>query len=395
MISAVHPGRVDGMNTTTHLPPQRVRARALIWAGTALAVIGLSASLVWLAAPQLSPFATGPNLAPIHHLFGTAASGQTAAALLQAAVSTATSVIGLFALFGRKEQNTLIGTVAVVSGVLTAVGLVGLNGLAISGYTLAHALPFGIIALLIFVVRTPAARVMVAIAGAAAVVFLIAGPTPLSVLYRQFGDYLVADLARSVSPLLLLGFSGVWVLTGAMLLQRTPGAPGRFVLTHRVAITIAAACCALPYVIARLSWLTPWPLAGDPGDYADDMVTMATGLILGAGMLTGGVLTLGLILPWGSRFPIWFGPVGGRPVPVALAVVPASVVAILFTTAGIDSLLLAGSDGSGFAVLVTALVFPFWLWGPLLALATWGYALHRSTETQQTTATSRPYSTQH
>ncbi|WIY82221.1 hypothetical protein [Propionimicrobium sp. PCR01-08-3] len=384
------------MTTTTHFPPQERSLRALNWIGTALAVIVLSASLVWLAAPQLSPYAAGPNPAPIHHLFGAATMGQPAAALLQAAVSAAASVVGLIALFGRREHNTLIGTVAVVSGVLAAVGLVGLNGLAISGYTLSHALPFGIIALLVFVVRAPVARIIVAIAGAAAAVFLVVGPTPLSVLYRQFGDYLVTDPARSASPLLLLLFSGVWVLTGAMLLQRTPGMPGRFVLKHRVAITIAAACCALPYVIARLSWLTPWPLAGDPGDYADDTLTMATGLILGSGMLTGGILTLGLILPWGSRFPTWFGRVGGRPVPTPLAVVPSSIVAILFTTAGLDSLLLAGTDGIGFPVLVTAVVFPFWLWGPLLALATWGYALHRSTEAQcMPTAASRPYSTQH
>lgn len=54
----------------------------------------------------------------------------------------------------------------------------------------------------------------------------------------------------------------------------------------------------------------------------------------------------------------------------------------LFTAAGLDSFLLAGESSTGLAIamLTTALVFPFWLWGPLLALATWGYALHRRTE---------------
>ena len=36
-------------------------------------------------------------------------------------------------------------------------------------------------------------------------------------------------------------------------------------------------------------------------------------------------------------------------------------------------------EGSGGSInrLTMWLVLPFWLWGPLLALATWGYAVHR------------------
>lgn len=386
------------MNTSNnHSTPELSRSvQAMAWTGTALAVIMLSASLVWLAAPELSPYAAGPNPAPIHHLFGTAVVGRTAAALLQAVASAAASVIGLVTLFGRKQEHSILGPAAVATGALAAIGLVGLNGLAISGYTLAHGLPFGILVLVVYVTKPPVARSIVVISCICAAAFLIFGPTPLSSLYLQLGEYVAADPVRFISPLLLLLFSGVWVLIGAMLLQRAPGALGRFVLEHRIAITIAAACCALPYVVARLSWLTPWPLVGDPGDHADDTLTMATGLILGSGMLAGGILTLGLVLPWGSRFPRWFGRAGGNRVPIALPVLPASFVAILFTTAGLDSLLLAVSGGVGFSVLVTAVVFPFWLWGPLLALATWGYALHRSDETQNMTgAANRPYSTQH
>src|SRR5690606_34329438 len=110
------------------------------------------------------------------------------------------------------------------------------------------------------------------------------------------------------------------------------GAFARWVLRHRRAITIAAACCALPYTLARLTWLTPWPLLA-PGelDITTTPMVLLTGLSLGAAMLAGGVLTLGLILPWGRRFPRWMAGIGGRPVPIALAVVPASVVSALFT----------------------------------------------------------------
>lgn len=153
-------------------------------------------------------------------------------------------------------------------------------------------------------------------------------------------------------------------------------------LRHRVAITVVAACCALPYSIARASWLTPWPLLAPSGvDLAEIPGVLFTGLSLGAAMLSGGLLTLGLIRPWGRRFPSWMGGIGGRPVPIALAVVPASVVAALFTVGGIDMMLsvIEGtlSDGSVGQIIEFVFAFPFWLWGPLLALATWGYAMAR------------------
>ncbi|QEW03591.1 hypothetical protein [Microbacterium lushaniae] len=103
------------------------------------------------------------------------------------------------------------------------------------------------------------------------------------------------------------------------------------------------------------------------------------GLALGAALALGGILTLGLILPWGERFPAWMGPLGGTPVPAWLAVTPALVVSALFTFGGVglavDSL--RGLPPLGEASWTIALVLPFWLWGPLLALSTWGYALHR------------------
>ena len=97
--------------------------------------------------------------------------------------------------------------------------------------------------------------------------------------------------------------------------------------------------------------------------------------MLGAAMLTGAILTLGLVLPWGERAPRWVPAVGGRPVPVALAAVPAAVVATLFTAGGLQLLALTAT---GDLSIETALILPFWAWGPLLGLATWGYVRHRA-----------------
>lgn len=370
------------MNATalprTSTPESRVRA--LLWLGTALGVLMLSASLVWLVAPELSPYAARPNPAPIHHLFNSTALGQIAAAALQACVGAMASAVGLSALFGRHGMTPLLSGVAIAIGMACAVGLTGLRGLAIAGYTLAYLLPLILLALAVFAMRTPAMRVFATLAGLSVMGVLLLGPTPLRSLYFDFAVDLLT--VRSVTPLVLMLFAGIWFLVGASFLYRTPGAAGVFVLRHRVAITVIAACCALPYVIARLSWLTPWPLFGNPHESDDPSLTFANGLILGSAMLAGGVLTLGLILPWGSRVPRWFGRVGGRAIPTGVAVVPALTVAVLFTAAGLDSLLLAGESPTGIAIplLTTALVFPFWLWGPLLALATWGYALHRRAE---------------
>jgi hypothetical protein len=53
------------------------------------------------------------------------------------------------------------------------------------------------------------------------------------------------------------------------------------------------------------------------------------------------------------------------------------VVSVLFTAAGIQFAL----EGAGLVedTLYLLLMFPFWLWGPLLGLATWAYAMNRAT----------------
>ena len=135
----------------------------------------------------------------------------------------------------------------------------------------------------------------------------------------------------------------------------------------------------LPYFLLRFLWLTPFQaeslldLPGSP-DTLDPAVRL-WGVSLGAACLVGFVLTLGLIRPWGEVFPGWVPGASGRSVPVALAAVPGLVVAGAMLVEAPALLLSTIEDPP--RSLVTVLVFPFPLWGPLLALATWGYVGHR------------------
>ncbi len=283
-------------------------------------------------------------------------------------------------------------TVAIVMIFLTPGGLI-----PVAGYTFAAVVIIGVVMLAVLLVRRHPWWGLALIA-------VLAGIVTWAVV-RMHGAELAGRFAASlvgVLPGALL--AAIHLLAAAALIAQTTsrgdgrrGAFARWVLRHRRAITIAAACCALPYTLARLTWLTPWPLLA-PGelDITTTPMVLLTGLSLGAAMLAGGVLTLGLILPWGRRFPRWMAGIGGRPVPIALAVVPASVVSALFTAGGVDLVLSVYDgvigDGSPAQILELVFVFPFWLWGPLLAMATWGYAMARRSSAGPMTAAERPLS---
>ena len=99
----------------------------------------------------------------------------------------------------------------------------------------------------------------------------------------------------------------------------------------------------------------------------------------------GALLTLGLVQRWGEVFPGWLPVVGDKQVPPALAIVPATLVAILVTTPGLMfvRLTLLGEIGELFtfvgdedwAALAPELLWP--LWGVALALATQAYYYRR------------------
>ena len=142
-----------------------------------------------------------------------------------------------------------------------------------------------------------------------------------------------------------------------------------------------AAAIPAAYAVVRLAWAAGIPL-GISRDFLDDM--HATGLVwagagLGAFALAGSVLTLGLVQRWGEVFPRWMPGVAGRRVPVRLATVPASLVAISVTSASVgflttDGFLTMFTGGASLATL-PMLLWP--LWGVALGAATLAYRLRR------------------
>lgn len=276
-------------------------------------------------------------------------------------------------------SRAVLRAAAILSGALLAATTPG-GVIPLAGYTFAITVLAGVVVFVVLtVLRRPALGIVLAAVVGGLAAYAVITHDAGSLLPRLLSVYgaVLTEASLALSHVIAAAGVLVWAITGA---RPQRGAFAGFVLRHRVAITAIAASCSLPYVVARASWLTPWPAFGGGPDVFDaDPSVRVLGLVLGLGMLAGGVLTLGLVLPWGERFPRYLAGLGGRPVPAELAVIPASVVSVLFTAAGVEFAI----EGAGPAkdTLTLMLIFPFWLWGPLLALATWGYAMRRSTGT--------------
>jgi hypothetical protein len=145
---------------------------------------------------------------------------------------------------------------------------------------------------------------------------------------------------------------------------------------------IAAICAQLPYAVQRAAWNLGIPMGVSQqfvDDLADDIVEKGMHPIV-LWMLVipdvlGALLTLGLVMTWGERIPAWVPFLGGRRVPVSLAVVPATIVSVAVTVAGLAILRFAWQDGG---VNGTAAPGLLWLpWGLALATATVAYVMRR------------------
>ena len=139
------------------------------------------------------------------------------------------------------------------------------------------------------------------------------------------------------------------------------------------AVTWAAALCVMPYMLSRLTWLTPWPIGASAETLAQQPGLRMFGLALALAGECGTWLTLGLIRPRGEVFPARLPYVGGRPVPVAAAVIPGLLVAAMLAIAGHS----VAQQALGTGDYLELFIFPFPVWAPLLAAATAGYWLRR------------------
>lgn len=162
---------------------------------------------------------------------------------------------------------------------------------------------------------------------------------------------------------------------------------GRVSTSAKVAVVIAVTVPAF-YAFTRILWA-----AGIPLGLTDELYTEGnkvgmwqSGLALAIAALVGALLTLGLVQRWGERLPRWTGPLASRRVPISLATIPASIVALALFTGGAglvrDGLLggmgPGGADpASNWATTGPTYLFP--VWALALGWATYTYRARRLT----------------
>jgi hypothetical protein len=145
---------------------------------------------------------------------------------------------------------------------------------------------------------------------------------------------------------------------------------------------VVAIVSQLPYAVQRAAWNLGFPLGVSQqfvDDLANDIVEKGLHPIM-MWMLVipdvfGALLTLGLVMRWGERVPAWVPFLGDRRVPISLAVVPATVVSVAVTVAGLALYRFVWEDGGVEGSAAPALL---WLpWGLALATATFAYVMRR------------------
>jgi hypothetical protein len=153
---------------------------------------------------------------------------------------------------------------------------------------------------------------------------------------------------------------------------------------HREAVTWTAVAAPWAYALTRILWALDVPVgvpqafldhlnAANPGNRTRILELMLAGFAAG-----GSLLTAGLTRPWSEVFPRWVPGLAGRPVPRALPVGSAALVAFELTAFGVS--LLPGTVAflSGDRVVAgyrMGLLYPL----PAIAILVWGVTLGLAT----------------
>lgn len=161
------------------------------------------------------------------------------------------------------------------------------------------------------------------------------------------------------------------VVTGTKLLAHRPGTWTAWARWDRPAVAVAVAVPLL-YAATRIAWALDIPLGIRPETLDELGSARYAGLGLALFAVVGAWLTSGLVARWGEVFWTWVPRVGGRPVPVALALVPGLVVAGTVTTGGLSfwRLVLTGELAK-----VPGATADWAAWAPELLWPVWGVAL--------------------
>ncbi|HEX2142290.1 MAG TPA: hypothetical protein VHK28_08480 [Candidatus Limnocylindria bacterium] len=292
---------------------------------------------------------------------------------------------------------------ASVAPIITVIGGAGaLVGLAMSrswrrGAVRAWLIGFGVTAAVILALLIPDYRVLTVIAYTLVIVFGL-----------PFGWPPEADLLGVLTGPILNQF---WCIVGGLLWAgatlaywrrgrgacascgRTDAAAGWSSPQHAPrwgrSATYVAVAIPVAYAATRWAWALGIPL-GISEDFlrkGQEVGLWFIGAALATLAVAGALLTLGLTQRWGEVFPSWLPVIGGRNVPPMLAVVPAMLVAVVVTSAGLMfwRVTLRGEFPLGglaslnlenaWAALLPELLWP--LWGAALATAAIAYYLRR------------------
>jgi len=156
--------------------------------------------------------------------------------------------------------------------------------------------------------------------------------------------------------------------------------PDRAARWTRIAVYIAMVAPVF-YALTRYAWALGFPLGMTEEQLrrGQQSGVWISGLFLATFGLAGAVLMLGLFQRWGEVFPRWMPGLAGRRVPIALAVVPASLVSVLLVVGGVviwcSLSRMPLSPGAILFAIGPTLLFP--LWAAALAVATLGYYYRR------------------
>lgn len=335
---------------------------------------------VWLAVPatNLMTNTSGQFNAALSLLNGLVGPTATAGALLGAGlVAVATAAI-LLARGPAALPAAVVIMIGIAVPVLIGIGILNETAIMMAGYLMALAVVAGSVLLVVQLVRKFRIGRWLALAAVAGIVAIFAtGLVPAESLLVLAGR--IAGLRERLGTVAIIfalaATTLLWLLVAARTAQRNRllDRPAAWVLRHRQVITILAALGPLPYCLIRLTWLTPWPHGGAEGLPPDIRIW---GVLLSSGGWAGLILTLGLISRWGEIFPRWVPFFAGRPVPVWAAAGPGSFVAAILMVSAVPMIRSFGAAGLVDG-LTSAVIFPFWFWGPMLSLAVWGYVLHR------------------
>ncbi|RJL32394.1 hypothetical protein [Bailinhaonella thermotolerans] len=354
---------------------ERFRSRAPL----PLSLVALAVAALWLAAPGSYPYGmASPVTVGVNHwierdlgivlLLASGAAGLVAVAVRRPRIVTVVAAAEAAFFLGAMSDAAVLSTV---------------------GYAAIPALAVGVAAFVVTgcVRRHPAGYAGAAVLAAVAAAFAtgLLDTAVITSYLGNLGEGLGRYGVRILWSWLMAALALAWAVV-AFAAVPASGAPAPPNPRRGRVVTILAALCAAPYAVARLSWATPWPLAGfDPATDrtvllipALDPATRLQGFLIGLGSLAALVLTLGLTARWGEVFPRWIPALRGRPVPVKLAVIPAAIAAIVFAISSPGVLAAAAQHSTWQDALLFLALFPCPLWSPLLAAATHTY-WHRRT----------------